>query len=63
VSELIDPAELRERQASEDPPTVVDARSPEEYEQGPVPGAVHIPADQLPDRLGELPSDRPVVPY
>ncbi|MDP9381246.1 MAG: rhodanese-like domain-containing protein [Chloroflexota bacterium] len=63
MSELVDPAALRERQHSEEPPTVVDVRSPEEYAQEHLPGAVNIPAGELPSRLGEVPSDRPVVPY
>lgn len=63
MSDLIDPAELRERQSSEDPPIVVDVRNPQEYEQGHVPGSINVPTDELPDRLGEISSDRPIVPY
>jgi hydroxyacylglutathione hydrolase len=33
---------------------VVDVRSPEEWTGGHLPGAIHIPLAQLPDRIGEL---------
>jgi rhodanese-related sulfurtransferase len=38
--------------------TLVDVREDHEYEDGHVPGAVLIPLGDLPDRLGELPSDK-----
>ncbi|HEY8742104.1 MAG TPA: rhodanese-like domain-containing protein, partial [Chloroflexota bacterium] len=34
-----------------------------EYAAGHLPDARHLPADELEQRLGELPSDRPVVTY
>lgn len=39
--------------------TVLDARTPEEFAEGRVPGAVNIPFDQLPTRAGELDACRP----
>ncbi|MGD8367593.1 MAG: FAD-dependent oxidoreductase [Desulfobacterales bacterium] len=39
---------------------VLDVRDPEEFEQGQVAGAVHIPLHELRKRLGELPKDRPI---
>ena len=63
MSDLINPAKLRERQHGEEPPTVVDVRSPEEYAQGHVPATVSIPLNGLPEELAEIASDRPVVPY
>jgi rhodanese-related sulfurtransferase len=44
-------------------PVVLDVRPRSEYAAGHLPGAVHIPLEQLTDRLGELPSDREVVVY
>jgi len=47
-----------------DAPVVLDVRTPAEFAQGHVPGAVNIPYDQLSTRLGELPagaSDEVVV--
>jgi rhodanese-related sulfurtransferase len=34
-----------------------------EYAGGHLPGAVHIPLEQLADRLAELPRDREIVAY
>ncbi|HUG47393.1 MAG TPA: rhodanese-like domain-containing protein [Candidatus Limnocylindria bacterium] len=43
------------------PPLVIDVRQRDEYERGHVPGALHIMAGELPQRLAELPRDRPLV--
>ena len=40
---------------------VVDVREPEEYEQGHVPGAIHLPQAELASRLDEFPHDRPLA--
>lgn len=42
---------------------VVDVRSAAEYAAGHVGGAINVPVDQLPARMGELPSGRMVVVY
>jgi rhodanese-related sulfurtransferase len=42
---------------------VVDVRPAPEYAGGHLPGAVHIPLDELGERLAELPRDRQVVAY
>jgi rhodanese-related sulfurtransferase len=42
---------------------VLDVRPEPEYDGGHLPGAVHIPLDQLAGRLAELPADREVVAY
>jgi phage shock protein E len=43
---------------------LVDVRTAEEYAGGHLPGAVNIPVDELPDRIGDLgPHDQPVVVY
>jgi thioredoxin 1 len=41
--------------------TLVDVRRPDEWAMGHLPGAILIPMDQLPDRLSEIPTDKPVV--
>lgn len=43
--------------------TVLDVRPAPEYDDGHLPGAVHIPLEELADRLAELPSDQEVVAY
>jgi phage shock protein E len=43
--------------------TVVDVRTPGEYQSGAYPGALNIPVQELDRRLGELSPDRPIVVY
>jgi glyoxylase-like metal-dependent hydrolase (beta-lactamase superfamily II) len=40
---------------------VLDVREPDEFAAWRIPGAVNIPLDSLPSRLGEVPRDREVV--
>lgn len=42
---------------------VVDVRTPTEFSRGFIPGAVNIPVDDLRNRLGELPKDKPIALY
>ena len=44
-----------------DAPFVIDVRQLREYESGHVPGSIHLAAGSLPDRLAELPRDRPIA--
>lgn len=39
---------------------VIDVREPFEYESGHVPGAILMPAAQVPYHISDLPKDRPV---
>jgi rhodanese-related sulfurtransferase len=55
------PEQVRERLAAG--ATVIDVRSPREFEGGAYPGARNIPLTSLADRLREIPRDRPVVLY
>lgn len=41
--------------------TIIDVRSPGEFAQGHVPGAVLLPVEQLPAELGAIPADKPVL--
>jgi rhodanese-related sulfurtransferase len=52
-------AELAERLDAN--AVVVDVRQPDEYLGGHVPGAVLIPLNDVPERFGELPTDREVL--
>ncbi len=42
-------------------PFVIDVRQASEFEAGHVPGAIHIGAGDLPERLDDLPRDRPIA--
>jgi rhodanese-related sulfurtransferase len=59
----ITPEELSGQLAGENPPLVIDVREAQDYQAGHIPGALHIPADQLRQRRAELPKDRLVVGY
>lgn len=42
---------------------LIDVRPTEEFAAGHIPGAISIPADNLPARADELPRDRTIVAY
>ncbi|WP_316527578.1 MBL fold metallo-hydrolase [Kitasatospora brasiliensis] len=52
---------LRTALAGEQPPTVLDVRTCGEREAGAVEGSLHIALAELPARLAEIPTDRPLV--
>lgn len=37
--------------------TVLDVREPDEWEGGRIPGSLHIPLGEVPERLDDLPAD------
>jgi len=43
--------------------TLLDVRTPGEFANGHLPGAVNIPVSDLSARLNEVPKDKPVVVY
>lgn len=43
--------------------TLVDVRTEDEYALGHIPGAINVPLDDLRERMGEIPADRPVYLY
>jgi hydroxyacylglutathione hydrolase len=67
--EAIGPAELAERLDGAAPaagdgghaPLVLDVRREGEFADGHIPDSLHIPFGELPERLAELPRDRPVA--
>lgn len=66
TAEEISPAQVREQVATEAQSLVIlDVRSEEEYADGHVPGALHIPHDEIAVRLTELEAskDKPIVVY
>jgi rhodanese-related sulfurtransferase len=40
---------------------ILDVRQPNEWELGTLPGALRISMGELPDRIGELPRERPIL--
>lgn len=42
---------------------LLDVRTPQEFREGHIPGAVNIELDGLANRLAEIPRDEPVVVY
>jgi rhodanese-related sulfurtransferase len=61
-TEAVGTEELRRRLHSGDA-VVLDVRPEPEYAGGHLPGAIHIPLEELADRLSELPQDREIVAY
>jgi hydroxyacylglutathione hydrolase len=57
----IEPAELHRQLIVRERPQVVDVRTDDEWRDGHLPGALHIMGEYLPERLGEVPLDRPLV--
>jgi rhodanese-related sulfurtransferase len=59
--ELLDVDDLAARLRDGDDPIVLDVRDGDEWERGHIPGSIHIPYGELPDRIGELPRDRAIA--
>jgi len=59
----IAPEHLSDELASATPPVLLDIREPWETEIVAIPGAIRIPMNQVPERLGELDSDAETVVY
>jgi rhodanese-related sulfurtransferase len=56
-------AELQQQLAGEHPPLLLDVREPYEWRQVHIPAARHIPMDEVPHRLAELPQATPIVVF
>ena len=63
MDSLIKPEELYRKLGEDRPPVVIDVRGREAYAAGHIPGAHHIPGDELAARMAGLPQDRPIVTY
>lgn len=42
-------------------PVILDVREPDEWVAGHIAGALHIPLQQLPSRLADIPAERDVI--
>jgi len=51
------------RKLIDDGAQLIDVRADHEWEVGRIAGASHVPLPELPQRLGEIDKDRPVVVY
>ncbi|MGI9629027.1 MAG: ThiF family adenylyltransferase, partial [Longimicrobiales bacterium] len=61
----VEPGQLAELLAADPKPTLLDVREPLEWELSNLEalGAILVPKGEVPDRLNEIPRDRPVVVY
>jgi hypothetical protein len=60
---IITPAELKAQLDQGEPVVIVDGRSPADFAQGHLNGALSIPAGEISERYQELPKDRLIVFY
>lgn len=51
------------RKMVEEGAQLIDVRADHEWEAGRIAGATHVPLPELPQRLGEIEKERPVVVY
>lgn len=56
-------AQVAAKDSAKPAPLILDVRTPEEFADGHVPGAVLIPHDQLEARIAELGAPREIVVY
>ena len=61
--QLIGPGEYKQQFSQGDEHVLIDVRTPEEFADGHIPGAINISVQTLPDRLDEVPKDVPLVVY
>lgn len=54
-------AELTDVMRRGEPPVILDVRNTGELEQGRIEGSLHIPLAELPQRITEVPTGRPIV--
>jgi rhodanese-related sulfurtransferase len=62
-SPLVTPAQLAAELASPTPPLVLDVRTVPEHRKGHLRGDVHVPVDELRERLAEIPPGRRIAVY
>lgn len=60
---IITPSELQERIDSGDAPVIIDVRSEDEFKSGHIPGALHIPYDQVAARISQVDAPDGVALY
>lgn len=63
LSERISAAEYNQRFGTGVDHLLIDVRTADEFAAGHIPGAINISVQSLPDRLNEIPTDKPLVVY
>lgn len=63
AGDVLSPAEVPAYLAATPDVLILDVRTPEEFAQGHLDGALNIPVDSLEARLNELPAHRPLLIY
>ncbi len=64
TKQRLDPAQYQAQFGQpKTPHLLVDVRTPGEFKEGHIPGAVNIDLQRLGQRLNEIPRDKPVVLY
>ena len=63
INALAPSIDVQTAYAARSNPTVfmLDVREPDDYDAGHIPGNTLIPMGEIPDRLGEIPTDVPVI--
>lgn len=61
--QALSPAAYQSQFTSDTPHLLLDVRTPGEFADGHIEGAVNIPVESLASRIAEVPSDVPVVVY
>ena len=62
VDQITDvPADQWETRVADNEATLLDVREPDEWASGTLPGAVLISQGEIIERVGELPTDKPVL--
>lgn len=59
----IDPNELSSLLEADNPPMLIDVRTPGEIAAGALPGHIAMPLNTVPPRMNEIPKDQTVVFY
>lgn len=63
AAEQVSAAELHEMLQQQETPLVIDVRDRAKYDEGHVPGAVHIHLSEIEMEMANLPKDRLIVTY
>ncbi len=63
ADQMIAPRDLAQELGASHPPLLLDVRSEVELQVSTLPGALHIPAEHLAERMGELDRSRPLVVF